>query len=122
MALQGFIKNNKTYVFTYTGTLAVATGVARLYFEETLTIKSVRASVGTTPAGSTIIIDVNKNGSTIFSTQANRPTIAIAGSTSGLITNMNTTSIVSGDYLTIDIDQVGSTSAGADLTVQVTVA
>jgi len=35
----------------------------------TLTIKSVRAMVGTVPTGSTIILDINKNGTTIFTTR-----------------------------------------------------
>jgi hypothetical protein len=67
-------------------------------------------------------VDINKNGVTIFTTQGNRPTIAIAGTTSGKVTNMDVTTIADGDSLTVDVDQVGSTVAGADLTVQIVVA
>ncbi len=105
--------------FGYTGTLATYVGNGRFYIESACTISSVRASVGTAPTGASVIIDLNKNGTTVFTTQANRPTIAASGFTSGAVTNMNITSLAAGDYLTVDIDQVGSTIAGADLTVTV---
>lgn len=84
-------------------------------------IRSVRATVGTAPTGAAIIVDVNLNGSTIFTTQANRPTIAIGATATNKIVNMNVAEIAPGGYLTVDIDQVGSTVAGADLMVQVEV-
>lgn len=62
-------------------------------------------------------MDINKNGTTIFTTQANRPAVAISGFVSGRVANMDVTALVSGDYLTVDIDQVGSTITGQDLVV-----
>lgn len=113
----------KLVPYSYTGTVAVTTGTFRLYNDmgASWTISGVRASVGTAPAGASIVIDVNKNGTTIFTTQANRPTIAAAANTSGNVTNMDVTTVAAGEYLTIDIDQIGSTTAGADLTVQIEV-
>lgn len=113
----------KLVPYSYTGTLAATTGTFRLYNDmgATWTISGVRASAGTAPAGASIIIDVHKNSTTIFTTQANRPTIAAAANTSGNVTNMDVTAVAAGEYLTIDIDQVGSTTAGADLTVQIEV-
>ena len=70
----------------------------------------------TAPTGASIVVDVNKNGTTIFTTQANRPTVAAAGNVSGQAVP-DVTSLAVGDYLTVDIDQVGSTIAGADLVV-----
>jgi hypothetical protein len=84
-------------------------------------VSGIRASVGTAPAGAPVIIDVNKNGTSLFTTQANRPTIAAAANTSGNVTIMDVTTVAPGEYLTIDIDQIGSTTAGADLTVQIEV-
>lgn len=104
--------------FTYSGVLATYVGDKRYYINNNATITGVRASVDTAPTGSSILVDVNKNGTTIFTTQANRPTIAASGFTSGLVTNMNVTSVSAGDYITIDIDQIGSTIAGSNLTVQ----
>jgi len=107
--------------YSYGGALAVVGGTFRLYNDSgaAWTITSVRASVGTAPTGASVIVDVNVDGTTIFSTQANRPTIAAAANTSSTVTNMNTTSVANGSYLTVDIDQVGSTVAGSDLSVQV---
>lgn len=113
----------RTHVFSNTATLSVATGTHRLYNDSgsAWTIRSVRASVGTAPAGASILIDIKINGTTIFTTQANRPAIAVSSNTSGKVTNMNVTSVANGSYLTVDIAQVGSTTPGADLTVQVEV-
>lgn len=111
-----------TYTWTVTGAVTVRTGVHRIYNDTgvTLTIRAVRATVTTVPTGQAIRVDVNKNGTTIFTTQGNRPNIAISGNTSK-VTNMDVTTLADGDYLTFDIDQVGSTVAGSDLLVQVLV-
>lgn len=110
-----------TYVpatFSATGALATFTGASRFYVPNACTLSSVRASVGTAPTGQAILCDVNKNGSTIFGTQANRPTIAVNGNTA-LAGAASTTSFAAGDFITVDLDQVGSGTAGSDLTVQV---
>lgn len=109
------------FAFSRAGTLATGTGTFRLYNDcgDTLTIKSVRASVGTAPTGASIVVDVNIGGTTIFTTQANRPTIAASALTSGKVTNYNVTTIADGSYFTVDVDAVGATVAGADLTVQI---
>ncbi len=109
------------FTFSKAGTLTTGTGTFRVYNDTgaTLTIKGVRTSVGTAPTGASLICDINIDGTTIFSTQGNRPTIAISGNTSGKVTNMNTTTIADGSYFTVDIDQIGSTVAGSDLVVQV---
>lgn len=109
--------------WTMKGTLVTSVGTAR-YYNDTgapLVIKGVRASAGTAPTGSSILVDVNLNGTTIFTTQGNRPAIAASGVTSGKVTNMNVTAWPDGNYITIDVDQIGSTIAGADLTVQIAV-
>jgi hypothetical protein len=110
----------ETWPFYYTGLLVVTTGTQRLTAERNLTILSVRATVGSAPAGSSIIVDVKKNGTTIFTDTAHRPTIA-AGSNTALVTTIDVPSLNTGDYLTVDIVQVGSTTAGSDLTVTVEV-
>lgn len=109
------------FPFSRAGTLTTSTGTFRIYNDTgaTLDIRGVRANVGTAPTGAAIIVDINIDGTTIFSTQGNRPTISISGNTSGKVTNMNTTTIADGSYFTVDCDQIGSTIAGADLTVQI---
>ncbi len=104
--------------FTVPGTLVVGTGKSRFYFNRAVTITNVHASVDTAPTGATVIVDVNKNGTTIFTTQANRPTIAVSAfiDTTSV---PDVTAFAAGDYLQVDVDQIGSTIAGADLVVQV---
>lgn len=108
-----------TFTFSFTGNLSVKTGTHRQYNDtgRTLTITSIRASVGVAATGAAILIDVNKNGSTLFTTQANRPTIAVSTFTDTAVADITTWGV--GDYLTVDIDQIGSTVAGADLTLTV---
>jgi hypothetical protein len=64
--------------FSKTGAQTVATGAVRYRIPFAAVIESVAATVGTAPTGASLIVDVNKNGTTIFTTQANRPTIAAA--------------------------------------------
>lgn len=104
--------------FSIPGTLTTGAGTMRWYFTGNVTITNVIASVGTAPTGASLIFDVNKNGTTIFSTQANRPTIT-ANAFSDLSSTPNTTTFASGDYITVDVDQIGSTVAGADAVVRI---
>jgi hypothetical protein len=107
--------------FYVNGTISVGTGATRWYNDTgaTLTIVGVRATVVGSPTGSALIVDVNRNGTTVFTTQANRPTIAASGTTSGKVVP-DVVSVADGQYLTVDVDQVGSTVPGADLQVQIT--
>lgn len=84
-------------------------------------IVDVRAYAGTAPTGASMIVDVNKNGTTVFTTQANRPTIAAAANASST-TKPDVTAVAAGDRLSVDVDQIGSTVAGSDLLVSVTIA
>lgn len=79
-------------------------------------ILAAYAAVETAPVGANLIFDIHKNGTTIWSTQANRLTI-IDGATTGSQTSFNTSAISINDYFDLDVDQVGSGTAGADATV-----
>jgi hypothetical protein len=107
-------------IFSVPSTLSVGSGKGRFYATRSFTIAGVTASVGTAPTGSNIIIDVLKNGSTIFTTTANRPTITTGSFVDVLsIPDASYATMVAGDYLTVNIIQVGSTISGSDLTLQV---
>lgn len=84
------------------------------------TIVDVRAYLDTAPTGSSFIVDVNKNGTTLFTTAANMPTIAASANASST-TLPDITAVAAGDRLTIDVDQIGSTVAGSGLYVTVTI-
>lgn len=106
--------------FAQTSTLSTVTGAVRYRFPFAATILGITTAVNTAPTGASIICDVNKNGTTVFTTQGNRPTIAVSTNASHTGTSEavpDVTAIAAGDYLTVDIDQVGSTVAGSDLTV-----
>lgn len=105
-------------VFTVPGTLSVGTGKAKFYIPGAITLGNVRASVGTAPTGADITIDVNKNGTTVFTTQTNRPKI-YAGQTLVSTSTPNITEFAAGDYITVDVDSIGSLNPGSDLTVQI---
>lgn len=79
-------------------------------------ILGVRAYLNTAPTGATTFkIDVNKNDTTIFGTQANRP-IWVASSKLATVGSFSVTTFSDGDVFSIDIDDIGSTIAGSDLT------
>lgn len=105
-------------LFTVPRTLTTGSGAGRFYAPRTMTISNISVYVATAPTGAAVIVDVNKNGTTIFTTQANRPTVA-AGQNTSLVNSPDVDALVQGDYLSVDIDQIGSTFAGADATIQV---
>lgn len=102
--------------FQISGTLAVATDqIGRFYLPFAVTFVEVFVRVITAPTGADLQLDINKNGTTLWgTTPANRPIITAAGTTDS-VTTFDTTTGADGDYLTVDIDQIGSTVAGADL-------
>lgn len=103
--------------FSRSGALTVSTGTFRYPIKGgTYTIDSVAAMVGTAPTGASLIVDVKKNGTTIYGTAGNRPTVA-AGANAATVGAHSVTTTTTGDYLTVDITQIGSTVAGSDLTV-----
>jgi hypothetical protein len=104
--------------------LTAGNGTARWYNREgvALTIIGAWVSVGVVPTDAAILVDVNVNGTTIYTTQGNRPTVA-AGTNGGAISaTPDVTALAVGDYLTVDIDQIGSTIAGGQMTVGIVVA
>lgn len=104
--------------FSYSGTMAVTTGKGRFRMPVAATIIGVSAAVNTAPTGASIKVDVNKNGTTVYTTQGNRPDIAVS-TNAAAETVPDVTALAVGDYLSVDIDQIGSTVPGSDLVVQV---
>lgn len=109
----------ESFPFTLAGAISVQTGGLRFYIEDDCVVEKVRIALGVAPSGADAIIDLNKNGTTMFTNQANRPRVAIGANTGTAVPDV--TGLVAGDYLTIDIDQVGSSTPGGDLVVTVRV-
>lgn len=105
-----------TFLGTVVGTLVTGTSLTPIIpVHRDLTIVEAYAVVKTAPTGASLILDINKNGSSIWNTTpANRLTIT-SGNTSGSQTSFDVTALTQHDSLTLDIDQVGSTVTGADL-------
>src|SRR5438094_1756635 len=83
------------------------------------TITDVRAYADTAPTVSALIADVNKNGVTVFTTQANRPSIA-AGANASSTTLPDVTAVAAGDRVSYDVDAIG-TVAGSDYYLSITI-
>lgn len=99
------------------GAATVQTGAIRLYNDDGATrdMSKVRVSAGTAPTGAALIVDVLKGGTTIFS--GAKPQVA-AGANTGTA-SPTTSAWADGEYLTVDVTQIGSTVAGANVTVTV---
>jgi hypothetical protein len=108
--------NEWTIPFAFSGTLAVRTGVMRVYNDSGTSwrITAARAFINTAPTGASAIFTVRENGVSAFTL-----TVAAAGNT---ITATPGTVIEVGNYITVDVTQIGSTVAGADATVVLTIA
>lgn len=98
---------------------ALTTGTAKLTFRMpyAMTLTSVRASVGTAPTGSTLIVDINESGSTILSTKLSIDAGEKTSTTAATPPVISDSALADDAEITIDIDQIGSTIAGAGLKV-----
>lgn len=117
-AFEAWKRFSKTW--TRSGAATVTVGDMPWYnpFGRTIAINGVLVAAGVAPTGADLIVDVNKNGTTIFTTQANRPRI-LAGQFVSTVAVPNIMTLAPGDRLTVDIDQVGSTVAGSQITTDV---
>lgn len=82
-------------------------------------IASVQGIIVTASAGSAVTVDVNKNGTTIFTTQANRLSIPAGNTSVQTAAASDVTAVTGGDTISVDIDAVGSSTAGSDLSIQI---
>lgn len=106
-----------THVATYgiSGLLTVEAGSRRWYPPAACTLVSVMAAVGTAPDGDDIELDVNINGASALS----GPLVIANGDNESTVDTPSTTAMAVTDYLTVDVDQIGPTEPGRDLTLRV---
>ncbi len=99
--------------------LTVGTGKVTFRCPFAFTITGVSASVTTAPTGAILIVDINEAGSTILSTKlsidASEKTSTSAAS-AAVISDAN---IAADAEITVDVDQIGSSAAGAGLKVKI---
>lgn len=101
--------------FYLEGNMYVATNIQYRLMAKAATIVKVYAHIITAPSGADLQIDINLDGTTIFST----PFAIADGANSANSTALATTSLTAGQYFSIDIDQVGSSTAGANLMIAI---
>ena len=92
--------------------LEVATDVATFHMPFQFYLTDVDVGVTTAPTGSTIIVDLNKNGSTVLSTKVSIDVSEKSSHTAATPSVISTTLFSKGDLMTVDIDQIGSTITG----------
>jgi len=96
--------------YRYQGALTINTGTKRFYLHDSYTLSNIYAYVDTAPVGADINLTARKNGVSLQN-------FSIAdGNNAGATTSLSH-SFVAGDYVTVDITQIGSTTAGENLYV-----
>lgn len=98
---------------------ALTTGIAKVTFRMpfAFTLTGVRASVTTAPTGSVLTVDINDGGTSILSTKLTIDATEKTSVTAATPPVISDTSLADDAEITIDIDTVGSTVAGAGLKV-----
>jgi len=104
--------------FSLSNLLTVTTGKTKFVFPVPAVLLGVTPSVNTAPVGSDVIIDVNINGVSTFA-PANRPRVLDGQEVGAEATTFLDATVEAGDYLTVDVDQVGSSTPGDFLGVTV---
>ena len=100
-------------------TTALTTGTAKVTFRMpcAMTLTAVRATLTTAPVGSTLIVDINEGGASILSTKLSIDASEKTSTTAATAAVISDSALADDAEITIDIDQVGSTTAGAGLKV-----
>lgn len=105
-------------IWYFDGTQSVATSKGpQITMPFGVTLSGVTLKAKGAPTGAALIIDISKNGSSIFST---RPQINAGSTTGGTGAVISSPNIPTNASLTLDIDQVGSTFAGSGITIMLT--
>ena len=100
-----------------TSNLIIGTESLTFRMPYAMTLSDVRASVGTAPTGSTLIVDINENASTVLSTKLSIDATEKTSTTAVIPPVISDINLVDDAEITIDIDQVGATIAGAGLKI-----
>jgi hypothetical protein len=96
---------------------ATGTAVVTFAMPYAFTLTGVKASVTTAPVGSTMLIDINEAGTTILSTKLMIDASEKISATAATAAVISDTALADNALITIDIDQIGSSTAGAGLKI-----
>lgn len=100
-------------------TTALTTGTGKVTFRMPTagTLTAVKATVTTAPAGSALIVDINEGGTSVLSTKLSVDDGEKTSATAATPAVISDSALADDAEITIDIDQVGSGTAGAGLKV-----
>lgn len=100
-------------------TTALTTGTAKVTFRMPTagTLTAVKATVTTAPAGSSLIVDINEGGTSVLSTKLSVDDGEKTSATAATPAVISDSALANDAEITIDIDQVGSGTAGDGLKV-----
>jgi len=93
-------------VITMPGTATDGDLSIEVPFKRAATITNVYVWATSAPTSAALRVDVNKNGTTIFTTQTARPSVATS-TKSDMTSTPAVTSVAAGDYVTAQIDTAG---------------
>ena len=91
----------------------VAQVYSNMILARDITIEGFEAYAETAPAGSSLIMDVLKNGSTIWTT---KPEVDAAANADDTNHSLSVTTADAGDRITFSVTQIGSSTAGQGVT------
>lgn len=120
LALLGALNVGETLVVAASDeTSDLTVGVAKTTFRApwAMTLTGVRANVQTAPVGAVLQVDINVNGASIFSTPLTIDAGEKTSVTAAVAAILSATTIPDDAEVTVDIDTVGSTTAGKGLKV-----
>lgn len=120
MAELSFGKNLHTIVCEVSRdeTTDLTTGTNKYYFNipwAKAKLLEANAGVNTAPTDASCLVDVNKNGTTVFSSRITIDDGDVFG-----YSTISVSAFVREDVVSIDIDQIGATAAGKGLKVYLT--
>lgn len=100
-------------------TTALTTGTNKIRFRMPYagTLTAVRASVNTAPTGAALVVDINETGTTLLSTKLSIDATETSSTTAATPAVISDSALADNAEISVDIDQIGSSVAGAGLKV-----
>jgi hypothetical protein len=100
-------------------TTALTTGAAKVTFRMPTagTLTAVKAALTTAPVGSTLVVDINESGTSVLSTKLSIDASETTSATAAVPAVISDSALTDNSIISIDIDQIGSGTAGAGLKV-----
>ena len=97
--------------------IIAGTGQLTFRMPYAMTLSEVRASVNTAPVGADVIVDINEEGTSILSTKLSIDAGEKTSTTAATPAVISDAALADDAEITIDVDQIGSTTAGKGLKI-----